>query len=110
MRSIIVNDQKVQVKVDLMDIFYIIPASDKNHILKVVTVNGVYEIYNSLTNVEDKLSFIFYRCHRKYIVNLEKIRALDKVNRTIMFLDEAIDTISYSRLKQKELEKLWEQI
>lgn len=76
MRSIIVNDQKVQVKVDLMDIFYITPASDKNHILKVVTVNGVYEIYNSLTNVEDKLSFIFSDVIENILLTLKRFEHL----------------------------------
>ncbi|MCI6871172.1 MAG: LytTR family transcriptional regulator DNA-binding domain-containing protein [Streptococcus hyointestinalis] len=49
----------------------------------------------------------FFRCHSKFLVNIDKIQGLNLSERLIVFSNDCIGTISFSRYKQKELNKLW---
>ncbi|MEN4387607.1 LytTR family transcriptional regulator DNA-binding domain-containing protein [Streptococcus pyogenes] len=52
----------------------------------------------------------FFRCHRKYLVNLKKIRGFNHSTKSILFFGDQVEDISYSRYKKKELLKFWKQI
>lgn len=106
MRYLFVKNGKMYIKLQIDDIFYI-TTSTVPHLLHVVTRDGIYDISTQLQMLEKSLTLTFFRCHRKYLVNLSVIKGIDKSSRTITFLDEKVGDIYYSRRKQKELERLW---
>ncbi|NQK17498.1 LytTR family transcriptional regulator [Streptococcus suis] len=110
MEFLIVTDNQNSLKVALSDIFYVTPSAEKPHVLTVVTVQGCYELRDTLGNLEEQLQSRFFRCHRKYLVNLEKIRGFNNLKRSILFFGDQVEDIPYSRYKKKELLKLWKWI
>lgn len=109
MKYLFVKKDKVDVRLQLDEILYI-TTSSVPHLLHVVTRNDIYQTYNQLQILEEILTMKFYRCHRKYLVNIDRIKSLNKVSRTISFFESDVVDISYSRRKQKELEALWKSL
>lgn len=64
-------------KIFLKDIFYIESANKK---VIVHTSDKNFEIYNKMDALEISLGENFFRCHRFFIVNFEKISAYDSEN------------------------------
>ena len=71
-QSIIVKSSGTQQKLLLKDIYYI-ESSNKKVIFH--TTEGILEIYGKMEELENRLGNTFYRCHRCYLVNMEKISA-----------------------------------
>lgn len=69
-RYILVKNSGVQQKVYLKDIYYM-ESANKKVILH--TRTGILEIYGKMEELEQMTGGIFYRCHRCYLVNMEKI-------------------------------------
>lgn len=44
------------------------------------TEKGAVEIYSTMTELEQRLDNRFYRCHRGYLVNFEKVEKYDRKN------------------------------
>lgn len=44
-----------------------------------------YETYGSFSKISDMLPYNFVRCHKSYIVNMEKITDIDMTNNLILF-------------------------
>ncbi len=65
-----VKNAGVQKKVYLRDIFYIESANKK---VIIHTKTGVLETYGKMDEWEQAAGGSFYRCHRCYLVNMEKI-------------------------------------
>ena len=70
--SVIIKYNGMQKKVLLKDIYYI-ESSNKKVVFH--TKDGKIDTYGRMDDWENKLSDSFYRCHRGYLVNLEKITA-----------------------------------
>ena len=70
--SVIVKNNGMQKKVLLRDIYYI-ESSNKKVVFH--TKNGKIDTYGRMEDWESELGDSFYRCHRGYLVNLEKITA-----------------------------------
>ena len=71
-KHIIVKSSGTQQKLLLKDIYYI-ESGNKKVIFH--TINGSLEVYGKMEELEKELENIFYRCHRCYLVNMEKISA-----------------------------------
>ena len=71
-KSVIVKCNGMQKRVLLKDIYYI-ESSNKKVVFH--TKDGNIDIYGRMEDWESKLGDTFYRCHRGYLVNLEKITA-----------------------------------
>lgn len=71
-KYIIVKSSGIQQKIFLKDIYYI-ESSNKKVIYH--TKDGRLEIYGKMEELENELGNAFYRCHRCYLVNMEKISA-----------------------------------
>lgn len=71
-KYIIVKSSGVQQKIFLKDIYYI-ESSNKKVIYH--TKDGRLEAYGKMEELENELGNAFYRCHRCYLVNMEKISA-----------------------------------
>ena len=69
-RYILVKSRGVQKKVYLKDICYIESANKK---VIMHTDTGVLECYGKMEELEQMTGSGFYRCHRCYLVNMEKI-------------------------------------
>ncbi|MCI9142407.1 MAG: response regulator transcription factor, partial [Lachnospiraceae bacterium] len=76
-KYIMVKSAGTQQKVLLQDIFYI-ESGNKKVIFH--TVNGILEVYGKMEGLENSLGDSFYRCHRCYLVNMEKITAYSADN------------------------------
>lgn len=76
-KYIIVKSAGTQQKVLLQDIYYI-ESGNKKVIFH--TTNGILEVYGKMEGLENSLGDSFYRCHRCYLVNLEKITAYSADN------------------------------
>lgn len=73
-KYIMVKCQGVQRKFFLSDICYI-ESSNKKVILN--AKQEKFEVYGKLSEFEELLKESFFRCHRCYLVNMEKISAYD---------------------------------
>ena len=69
-RYILVKNSGTQQRVYLKDIYYIESANKK---VIIHTVEGVLESYGKMEELEQAIGSSFYRCHRCYLVNMEKI-------------------------------------
>ena len=76
-KYIMVKSAGTQQKLLLKDIYYI-ESGNKKVIFN--TANGLLEIYGKMEELEIKLGNTFYRCHRCYLVNMEKISAYSADN------------------------------
>lgn len=107
MDYIIVKKEGLTVKLQLSDIFYIRTRPDYPSILHFVTDEGIYESYGQLKVLDASIGPSFIRCHRKYLVNLERIKAIDKRSRKVIFDNEDIESIECSRRNLVEVTKTW---
>lgn len=71
-KYIIVRSSGIQQKILLKDIYYI-ESNNKKVIYH--TKDGRLETYGKMEELENELGNAFYRCHRCYLVNMEKISA-----------------------------------
>ncbi|MCM1268405.1 MAG: LytTR family DNA-binding domain-containing protein [Bacteroidales bacterium] len=71
-KQIMVKSSDTRQKIWLRDIYYI-ESSNKKVIIH--TTNGILEVYGKMEELENSLGNSFYRCHRCYLVNMEKISA-----------------------------------
>ncbi len=70
--SVILKYNGMQKKVLLRDIYYI-ESSNKKVVFH--TKDGKFDTYGKMEDWENELGNSFYRCHRGYLVNMEKITA-----------------------------------
>lgn len=66
-----------QQKIWLRDIYYIESGNKK---VVFHTTDGTLEVYGKMEELENRLGNTFYRCHRCYLVNMEKIAAYSANN------------------------------
>jgi len=78
-------DERV-IKINTKDILFI-ESSNTIHKIKVHEANRATEFYGSLKDIEQKLPESFYRCHKAFIVNREKIKEIDKKDRVIHLIN-----------------------
>jgi len=71
-KYIMVRNSGTQQKLLLKDIYYI-ESGNKKVIFH--TTDGTLEVYGKMEELESSLGRTFYRCHRCYLVNMEKICA-----------------------------------
>lgn len=61
-------------KIKLSDILFFESMSDY---VKIITVEKTYVVLQTMTKLEKTLPKMFVRCHRSYMINLQKVDALD---------------------------------
>lgn len=57
------------------------------HKIRVHEENRQIELYGNLKDIQEKLTSNFYRCHKSYIVNKDKILEIDKKSNKIIMTD-----------------------
>ena len=85
-------------KIQLSRILFFESMSDY---VKIITKEKTYVVLQTMTKLQKTLPKIFVRCHRSYIVNLEKVDALD--DRVLEVVGHAIPVSRsyYSEIKNK---------
>lgn len=91
--------------VKLNDIIYIEKVISKSFIY---TVNEIIETYYTLEDLEKYLPSNFFRSHRSYIVNINKISKFDSVKNELVFVNSSKCYVG--RKYRKEVLKLLEHI
>lgn len=82
----------------LSDILFI-EASTRAHKIKIHTATGITEIYKTLREIGSLLDSRFFQCHKSCIVNITKIKEIDKKRLTVIFANGQSCDISTRRLK-----------
>ena len=88
-------------------ISYIEKVKDKKH-LSIQTDMGCYNTIETLDDIEFRLPVQFYRCHKSFIINLERVKALmrDGMNTFHILLDSGEHKIPVGKYHHKKLLKL----
>ena len=76
-KQIMVKTSGIQQKIWLRDIYYIESGNKK---VIIHTTGGILEVYGKMEEFESSLGNSFYRCHRCYLVKMEKISAYSMGN------------------------------
>lgn len=71
-KYIMVKSYGAQQKILLKNIYYI---ESRNKKVIIHTTDKTLEVYGKMEELESRLGSTFYRCHRCYLVNMEKIAA-----------------------------------
>jgi two-component system response regulator AgrA len=74
------------INIKLSDILFI-ETTGTAHKIKVHEENRQIEFYGNLKDIQEKLTSNFYRCHKSYIVNKDKILEIDKKSNKIIMTD-----------------------
>lgn len=108
MEYIIAKKDNVPTKVRILDIFYISTVPEKPRVIQLVTEDGVYERYGKIKDYEVSAALFLTKCHRKYLVNLKHVRAIDIDHRRLIFETDSIDPIECSRRNFVEVMSKWQ--
>lgn len=76
-KYIMVKSLGTQQKLLLKNIYYI---ESRNKKVVIHTTDKTLEVYGKMEELENRLGSTFYRCHRCYLVNMEKIAAYSADN------------------------------
>lgn len=107
MNYITVNQDNYLLKIMFHDVFYIETDKTNPRVLKFITEHGIYRKYGRLKDFEIEACWIFTRCHRKFLVNLDKVVSIDRSNRRLIFNNIHINDITCSRRNIKKVEQIW---
>lgn len=84
--------------IDLNKIIFF-ETADVVHKINLYTENRKIEFYAQMKDIEYILDERFIRCHRSYIVNKEKIKYIDNLNREVHMTDGSICYVSVRGMK-----------
>ena len=110
MDYIIAKKEALTVKIQFSEILYIGTIPERPRVLRFITDNGVYEAYGKIKDFEVSLGLIFKRCHRKYLVNLKRVKAIDTETRQIIFDNSEVASIECSRRSLTDVLKEWKNL
>lgn len=93
-----VNEDSRIINIKLSDILFI-ETSSTPHKIRVHEENRQIEFYGNLKDMEQKLTPNFYRCHKSYIVNKDKIDEINLKNNKIIMVngEECLVSFRYKR-------------
>ncbi|AJA47170.1 accessory gene regulator protein A [Clostridium pasteurianum DSM 525 = ATCC 6013] len=74
------------INIKLCDILFI-ETTGVAHRIRVHEENRQFEFYGNLKDIQKKLTSNFYRCHKSYIVNKDKIEEIDIKNNKIIMVN-----------------------
>ncbi|MGH4124048.1 MAG: LytR/AlgR family response regulator transcription factor [Clostridium sp.] len=95
---ITINTDTRVVNVKLDDILFI-ETTGVAHKIRIHEENRQVEFYCHLKEIQENLTDNFYRCHKSYIVNKNKIKEIDKKNNTIKMINDEECYVSFRYMK-----------
>lgn len=81
-----INEDSRIINIKLSNILFI-ETSSTAHKIRVHEENRQIEFYGNLKDMQEKLTPNFYRCHKSYIVNKDKIEEIDMKNNKIVMVN-----------------------
>lgn len=93
-----IKSQDKIVKLRLEDVLFF-ETSPTIHKIVAHEANRQIEFYGKMKELEERLHSRFYRCHKSYIVNLDKIKEIDKSMRVIHLIDGKQCLVSQRELR-----------
>ena len=87
------------ISIEYSNILYF-ETSSAPHKIKLHTINGIYEFYGSLSELEQKLGKSFYRCHQSTIINVTHILELNKLKKIVKLSKDVICMVASRRLQR----------
>ncbi|MBQ9609073.1 MAG: LytTR family transcriptional regulator [Lachnospiraceae bacterium] len=99
--AVILNTKKMKYYLRQEQIIYVKSAGKK---IIIRTEDDIITIYGTMKELEAKLDENFYRCHRKYLINMKYVNACDGKN---IYLDGDY-VVQIAREKQKEFAGLFQ--
>lgn len=104
-KEIIIETNKKSVKLSSDDILYITTNKEKDHMLSFITEQSTFHCRGVLDDFEYRMRPIFFRSHRSILVNLTKIREINRATKKIYFTNHI--TCSFSRRNLSPLLQAW---
>lgn len=74
-------------------------TSGKGHKITIHTNNSCSEFYGTLKNIEQNLPSYFYKTHRSYLINTQKIKSINKRNMVVELVNGELCYVSIRYLK-----------
>jgi two-component system response regulator AgrA len=96
--SITINTETRRINVKLEDILFI-ETTGVAHKVRIHEENRQIEFYGHLKELEENLTDNFYRCHKSYIVNKNKIKEIDKKNNIVIMINDEECYASFRYIK-----------
>lgn len=93
-----INEDSRIINIKLCDILFI-ETTGIAHKIRVHEENRQIEFYGNLKDIQKKLTSNFYRCHKSYIVNKDKIQEIDRKNNKIIMVNEEECYVSFRYMK-----------
>lgn len=93
-----INEDSRIINIKLCDILFI-ETTGIAHKIRVHEENRQIEFYGNLKDIQKKLTSNFYRCHKSYIVNKDKIQEIDRRNNKIIMINEEECYVSFRYMK-----------
>ena len=110
MKDYILYQDRAIVKVPLSKIIMLQLTQQKLMLFFLLTAEGNFEASTSLAKIEEESTEELIRCHRKFLVNKDKIAGFNHETRTIMFMDDRVSDIACSRRHFTILKNQWKNI
>ena len=89
-----------RIQVFILNEILFFETTEIEHKLRIHTITGHFEFYGKMKDIEAKLpTTYFYKAHRSYIVNITKIKLIDRKNKIIYMINDEICYCSILYLK-----------
>lgn len=91
-----IDNQQSHLQIPFHEILYF-ETTEINHKIRLVTATKHSEFYSNLNDIK-KLDNRLFKCHRSYVINLQNVRKVDKVNKIVFFDNEESCLIARTKL------------
>lgn len=85
-------------KFDLAEILFF-QTTEVDHKLRIHTLEGYFEFYGTMKEIEKQIFSGYYKTHRSCLVNTKKIKYIDKENHTIIMVNNETCYVSTRLMK-----------
>jgi len=89
------------------DILFFEASIETPHKIILHAKNGIYNFYSNMKDIEKSIGENFFRSHKSFIINLKKVKSIDKTSNTIYMVNKSTCLVSVRQMpKLLELMKL----
>ncbi|KXT84138.1 LytTR family DNA-binding domain-containing protein [Streptococcus panodentis] len=107
MTTIVIKDGGTYRKLNLSAIFYIQSHPQKPHFVLIVTGKGDFELRASLAELKETYPDSLLHCNRQTLVNLAKIKGINRQAKSILFDKKGLPDLVCSRRHFASLLRRW---